>query len=379
MRKAIRGSLFAIGLCVLSAFAHAQGPVKTTVADTLYDHSGNLLNGRVVITNKTAFRSADGFVVAANTRLSYTVTGGMFSAQLVPNTGTTPSGTSYTVEYQVSSSYYSETWIVPSSGSPVNLAAVLVATPPFPSPLFGINQIDPTGAGCGPATPFPKFTTTWTCVAGGSGGGGLPAGGAAAAILQKNTSADGDASWNPNLVIGPLSQSTTLDWPGPNFVIQRGANETSGLTVVNEVLTQVVGHAFGAVGEVGNLTNTAMTDVPFTGLVGEAGNWSTTGNLGNFGLVGVQGYTHNFGNGTTASSVGWAVDFLSYNPGPNFGTLTNYAHFYAGPPVNARGTQAQNTFGFYADDQGSGANDYATRFLGGQHFWSQGTNGLTMY
>jgi hypothetical protein len=92
--------------------------------------------------------------------------------------------------------------------------------------------------------------------------------------------------------------------------------------------------------------------------------------------VGVQGYTHNFGNGTTASSVGWAVDFLSYNPGPNFGTLTNYAHFYAGPPVNARGTQAQNTFGFYADDQGSGANNYASRFLGGKHFWSQGTNGL---
>lgn len=111
-----------------------------TVADTLYDENGNLLNGTVTVVNSSTITGADGCVVPAFTSKRVTVTNGALSVALVPNAGSTPSGTSYTVEYHVSSKYFTEYWTVPASG-PQFLSGVRVLLPPTPSALLLRSQL----------------------------------------------------------------------------------------------------------------------------------------------------------------------------------------------------------------------------------------------
>lgn len=148
-------------LLLLSVAANATGPAKTQITDTLYDHAGNLLNGTVIVTNPSEFTSADGFVIAKGTILTLFVRNGALSVAVVPTTGSTPSGVSYSVTYFVSGTKYTETWVVPSSGSPVNLASIRVLTPPVPTILIGMAQVTPPPNCSGL---FPKWTgTQWTC------------------------------------------------------------------------------------------------------------------------------------------------------------------------------------------------------------------------
>jgi hypothetical protein len=118
-------------------------PALTHIQDTLYDECGDLLSGKLYITNTSTMISPDGYEIPEGTTFVTNVANGALDVSLVPNTGATPTGTSYSVKYVVTSQNFTETWIVPQSGTPVNLAAVRVLSAPMPSIMIGINQVTP--------------------------------------------------------------------------------------------------------------------------------------------------------------------------------------------------------------------------------------------
>src|ERR1700719_1885262 len=133
--------LFIVAFLFFAAIpAHAQGPAKTTVADTLYAPNGQPVNGTMVIVNPTTMTSGDGFVIGANSATKVTVSNGVFSVALVPNIGASPFGSYYLARYQVTGGFFTETWVVPASG-PVNLYAVRVIWPQAPAVMFPITQL----------------------------------------------------------------------------------------------------------------------------------------------------------------------------------------------------------------------------------------------
>ncbi|OFV92050.1 MAG: hypothetical protein A3H28_05055 [Acidobacteria bacterium RIFCSPLOWO2_02_FULL_61_28] len=105
-------------LCVLCGeFVHAQTPATTTVKDTVYRSDGSLASGTVVIT-WPGFVTTDTKAVFGGTK-TLQLANGALAVALAPNSGGTPSGTSYQVKYfQSGGVFFEETWVVPTS-SPV--------------------------------------------------------------------------------------------------------------------------------------------------------------------------------------------------------------------------------------------------------------------
>jgi hypothetical protein len=119
-----------------SVISAAQTPALTTISDTVYRADGTRAGGTLLI-SWPAFTTADGHAVASGTNSAVLGTGGALSVQLVPNAGATPSGTFYTVVYQLNDgTVKTEYWAVPTT-SPTTIAAVRT-TPGLsgqPSPL----------------------------------------------------------------------------------------------------------------------------------------------------------------------------------------------------------------------------------------------------
>lgn len=105
------------------ALAQAQ-PALTTVKDTWYNADGSLASGTVQIDYESFGTSDPKPVFGGYKRI--TLTSGALNVALAPNSGTSPSGTSYRVRlYQDLTNYKEEYWVVPTS-SPV-------ATPAAPT------------------------------------------------------------------------------------------------------------------------------------------------------------------------------------------------------------------------------------------------------
>lgn len=157
-----------IKLITMSVVASATAPCMlpaqqtTIVADTLHGPSGLLLSGRLVITNQTAFVSADGFEIPAGNQITVNVTDGSFSVQLVPNIGAIPSGTSYSVAYYLPNRRSTETWVVPQTPNPANLANVRALTPPVPNTQLAIAQVNPPSP-CTPSSFLAWQGGGWNC------------------------------------------------------------------------------------------------------------------------------------------------------------------------------------------------------------------------
>ncbi len=101
----------------------AQTPALTTISDVVYRADGTPAGGTLLI-SWPAFTTASGQAIAAGTNSAILVTGGVLSVQLVPNTGAIPSGTFYTVVYQLDDgTVKTEYWAVPTA-SPATIAAV---------------------------------------------------------------------------------------------------------------------------------------------------------------------------------------------------------------------------------------------------------------
>lgn len=117
----VLGTLCAMGL----GTARAQtGPGTTTISDTVSTADGSPAEGTLIIT-WPAFVTASGAEVAAGTTNVTLGANGVLNVALVPNAGATPAGVYYSVVFQLGpSEVKTSNWVVPSSSSPVNLAAV---------------------------------------------------------------------------------------------------------------------------------------------------------------------------------------------------------------------------------------------------------------
>ena len=144
-RRLVRGvpvMMPALLIALLLPVAGLRAQTKTTVADTIHGPDGSLPDGQIVISANSTFTAADGSVVFRGTVATVTVTNGGFSAALIPNAGSTPSGTSYSAIYKLAGvPYRDETWVVPASATPVNLSAVRSAALGSPSQLVLSSQM----------------------------------------------------------------------------------------------------------------------------------------------------------------------------------------------------------------------------------------------
>jgi len=134
LQLAFFAALFAPSLLLAQA--------KTTVTDTIHAPDGSLPSGKIVMRSKSTFTAADGTVVFSGSVATATVTNGTFSVSLIPNAGSTPSGTSYSAIYMLAGvPYREETWVVPVSATPVDLSAVRSATLSGPSESVAASQM----------------------------------------------------------------------------------------------------------------------------------------------------------------------------------------------------------------------------------------------
>lgn len=110
----------------LGAANGQSGPATTTISDTVYNADGTAAAGVLIITWPAFVTSAGAEVASGSTDVTLGA-GGSLSVSLVPNAGATPAGVYYSVVYQLGpGEVLTESWVVPASASPVNLAAVRV-------------------------------------------------------------------------------------------------------------------------------------------------------------------------------------------------------------------------------------------------------------
>lgn len=115
----IRRTFFA-AVCLASAFAAT--PQLTTIQDVLYKADGTSFNGILTI-SWSGFQSVDSDTIITQST-TVKVVGGNLRVQLVPNPLSTPQSY-YTVTYNSDGRVqFQETWLVPSSATPVRLRDV---------------------------------------------------------------------------------------------------------------------------------------------------------------------------------------------------------------------------------------------------------------
>ena len=101
----------------------ASGPAMTTISDVVYRADSTPASGTLLI-SWPAFTTADNKPVAAGSKSVQLGAGGTFTVQLAPNDGATPSGTLYTVVFQVDDGFpKTEYWSV-TAASPTTIAAI---------------------------------------------------------------------------------------------------------------------------------------------------------------------------------------------------------------------------------------------------------------
>jgi hypothetical protein len=141
MQSATRGLLgLAAALWLLAATpAAAQCPEKTRLTDTVYNADGSPAAGRVVIA-WPSYTIGNCQVIAG--QVSVTLAEGLLDVELYPNDAAVPEGTSYRATYYLRSGRITtEYWVVPSSSSPVGLAAIRATSVPVPAVMVGMAQV----------------------------------------------------------------------------------------------------------------------------------------------------------------------------------------------------------------------------------------------
>ncbi len=120
----------ALAAMLLVTAGYAQQPARTTVSDTVYRADGSAASGTMLI-SWPAFTTADAKPVAAGTLSVAVGPGGAISVALAPNAGANPDGTFYKVVLKLDDgTTETETWVIPSSPSPVTIAAVRATVVP---------------------------------------------------------------------------------------------------------------------------------------------------------------------------------------------------------------------------------------------------------
>ncbi|HXG47744.1 MAG TPA: hypothetical protein VNO52_08975, partial [Methylomirabilota bacterium] len=132
-----------------------RGITRTSIQDTLFNANGTLANGQITI-QWNGFTAGDGSAVAANS-LTLRIVNGVLRVDLAPN----PAGTSYVVTYLLDGKRsYTETWVVPVSGSPLRVGQVRAAAPAAGGSGGGAPNLHTLGGftGVGPTAFSPGAT-----------------------------------------------------------------------------------------------------------------------------------------------------------------------------------------------------------------------------
>ncbi len=158
-----------LSFLLLLLIFYQQLSAGTWVRDTLFNVDGSFAEGTVFVTNPIRF-VVNSRVVVAGTR-EIRISSGRLSIELEPNVGSTPSGTSYFVRYELGSVSFSEFWIVPDSASDQTVLDVAVSIVPTPVLTLLLNQLSISGAIAGQVVTFDGVNVIWA--AGGGGGSAI--------------------------------------------------------------------------------------------------------------------------------------------------------------------------------------------------------------
>ena len=195
----------------------------TTVTQAVTGPDGNPGNGTVSFRVTAACVSGSNYVGAQTTFTTFLA--GAFSFGLVPNDTCVPAGTSYIVGWNVCTAVagatlatpcpagrgtsWTETWVVPTSGSPVTVGSVRSATTPLPTYVVQWQQLSQNGATPGQAPVWNGASWQPGAIAGVAGPAG-PTG--AASTVAGPVGPTGAAS----TVAGPAGAASTVAGPvGP--------------------------------------------------------------------------------------------------------------------------------------------------------------------
>lgn len=136
------------------------------ISDTLYFQNGARYNGSIYISASNTFLASDGRVVQRGT-IRVTVVNGVFSVQLEPTDTGLPSGSYYSVSYQLTGGLAApETWTVPTSTMTLALSSVRTINPPAAGPYISLSDISITGASSGQCIIFSTSAVWGTCPGG---------------------------------------------------------------------------------------------------------------------------------------------------------------------------------------------------------------------
>lgn len=131
-------------LALLSAPLMAA-PTLVTVTQTLFRADGTTAKGSVYVTWQS-FTTAAGEQIPAGTKEVRLTSAGLLSVGLVPNLGSSPTGTRYLVTYRLDQGEpRNVSWIVPASG-PVTVSAIESSTLTTPSSVISLTQLNAGGA-----------------------------------------------------------------------------------------------------------------------------------------------------------------------------------------------------------------------------------------
>lgn len=194
----------------------------TTVNGTIMTAAGELLSGSCSIQAIEPFTDATGFrVVGVPVRVPFTT--GTFTVNLTPTDTATPAGQYYRVMCQAPlqtvggrtvgpATWGPKYWIVPTSGTALDIKLVEVSTAPTPSLMINPSQINPGGAVNGQVLGFngsswapvsslvnPMTTAGDVIIGGVSGAANRLAAGTDAYVL---TMFSGAPAWRPSVGVG---------------------------------------------------------------------------------------------------------------------------------------------------------------------------------
>jgi hypothetical protein len=126
-----------------------NGPAPTTVAQTILNPDGSPASGQAIVALNAACTSGSQYV--AEKTIIRKFVAGAFSMHLMPNDTCVPQGTSYSVSWTMAGGRtWTETWVVPTSGSPVAVSSVVQRTNlPAPPEQLPPSQIAQAGAASG--------------------------------------------------------------------------------------------------------------------------------------------------------------------------------------------------------------------------------------
>lgn len=230
---------------MLSVAGLAQS--TTTVSDTVYYADGSPAQGSLLI-SWPQFTTMSGAAIAAGSTTVTLSSGGGLSVALAPNAGSNPIGSYYTVLYHLSDGSVSrENWVVPVSGSPVQLTAVRSTVMPLSVAMQTVSKayVDRVAAG------IPVGATASTL-----GTVKLATGQTSTTLATVATTGSASDIATGTLADGRLSSNIPLLSAGNNFAygltqtmsnwVARGSSSTDGKGTFNSIAGQQYFDLYGA-------------------------------------------------------------------------------------------------------------------------------------